>query len=109
MLPERRFRHIAIIPYKDRSALRNEVVGGAGGKSLDGETRVRRTLRRQDRPIADEQVGDVVGAAEFVYDRGMRVGAHARGADQVSIARFLHHFCGAGGVHHLHRSSSLRH
>ena len=99
---------IALVAGEDLVALRDQIVRGARGQRLDRQAGIGRALGRKDAAVADEQIGDVVGAAELIHDRPARVGAHAAGADQVRVARLLHDLRRAGGPHHLPRSFPWR-
>ena len=82
---------------KMASTLLDQIVRGPCRKGLYREARIRRALRRQDAAIADEQIRNVVRAAELIDDRRGWVASHSRGADEVSEPRFLHHLLRSRG------------
>jgi hypothetical protein len=99
--PNGRIGHIAIVAGKYAIALRDEIVRRACGQGLDRESRICRALGGEDAAIADEQVSNVIRSAEFVDDRGTRIGTHPACAHQMRVAAFLHNLSCAGSLHHL--------
>src|SRR5206468_5887356 len=65
------------------SPLALDVVGGTEGDGLDGRGRVDGRGGDEDAAVDQEEVGDVPGPAVAVDDRGVRLVAHAAGAEQV--------------------------
>jgi hypothetical protein len=60
--------HIPVIAGEYSIALGNKVIRGTRCKRLDSESGICRALGGKDAAVTDKQVGDVMRAAELVYN-----------------------------------------
>src|SRR5579883_58551 len=89
-------------------AIGDQVIRCARRQGLDSQAGIGRTLRGQQAAIADEEIGNVVGAPKAIGDRGAWIVAHARPADKMGVAWLLDDLARASGVENLLRFGYAR-